>query len=101
MKERESQENNALNKSRKKGTFVGTHEYISPEILNSNDASPLVDIWGLGIIVYEMLHGYTPFRGATEMLTYLNICEGKVKVRSEIEEEAKDFIMDCLKVNFD
>ena len=56
-------------------TFVGTNEYISPEVLNSQSPTPMVDIWGLGIMVYEMFWGKTPFAAATEMLTYINITE--------------------------
>ena len=97
LKEREDQESTFLH--HRKGTFVGTHEYISPEVLNSEDVSPLIDIWGLGIIIYEMLHGHTPFIGETEMLTYINISEGKVKLREGLNQDAADFILKCLKVN--
>lgn len=98
IKERERQEASKFIRGERKGTFVGTHEYISPEVLNSEDADCLVDIWGLGIIIYEMVHGHTPFKGATEMLTYLNICEGKIKFKSDLDEDVKDFILCCLKI---
>jgi len=46
-----------------------------------------------------MIHGHTPFKGATEMLTYLNICEGKIKFKSDLDEDVKNFILCCLKIN--
>jgi 3-phosphoinositide dependent protein kinase-1 len=93
---REDNESTEQEKIKEKGTFVGTHEYISPESLNSEAPTPMVDIWGLGIMVYEMINGHTPFKGATEMLTYLNISEGTIKFRDDIDPIAKDFIIKLL-----
>ena len=42
-------------------TFCGTMEYIAPEILNSSEYSKEVDVWALGILLYELLHGQSPF----------------------------------------
>ena len=96
MQARDQQEQDERTYCQRKGTFVGTHEYISPEVIDSKDPSPMVDIWGLGIVVYELLNGHTPFRGATEMLTYMNISEGKIKYKDDIDLVAQDFIGKCL-----
>jgi 3-phosphoinositide dependent protein kinase-1 len=95
---REDQETTDLETVKEKGTFVGTVEYISPEVLNSESPTPMVDIWGLGIVVYEMITGHTPFSGATEMLTYMNISEGKVKFKNKFDPVAKDFILKLLQL---
>ena len=42
-------------------TFIGTTEYMSPEIVNKKNYSKEIDVWALGILLYEMLHGYSPF----------------------------------------
>ena len=42
-------------------TFCGTYEYMAPEILKENSYNNSVDIWSLGILLYELSHGYTPF----------------------------------------
>lgn len=44
-----------------RGSICGTYEYMSPEILEKNKHSKKLDIWCLGIMLYEMLHGDTPF----------------------------------------
>lgn len=54
-------------------SFVGTEEYVSPEMLRGDGHDFAVDWWALGILVYEMLHGKTPFRGATRKETFYNI----------------------------
>lgn len=43
--------------------IVGTLDYVAPEILRSNAVEPRADIWAFGVILYEMLAGYHPFRG--------------------------------------
>lgn len=93
---KDNNQNNEEEKEKEKGTFVGTHEYISPESLNSEIATPMVDIWGLGIMVYEMINGHTPFKGITEMLTYINISEGTIKFKDDTNPVAKDFILKLL-----
>lgn len=42
-------------------TLVGTATYVAPEILLNKGYDKSVDWWALGILLYEMVHGYTPF----------------------------------------
>lgn len=43
------------------GEAAGTPEYVSPEILQKMPATEKADFWALGIIIFEMLVGFTPF----------------------------------------
>jgi serine/threonine protein kinase len=45
-----------------RGTFCGTAEYMSPEMVNKEEYSKDIDIWSLGILLYEMIHGHSPFK---------------------------------------
>lgn len=54
-------------------SFVGTEEYVSPEMLRATGHEFGVDWWALGILLYEMLYGYTPFKGSTRKETFYNI----------------------------
>ncbi|XP_057419673.1 phototropin-2 isoform X2 [Lotus japonicus] len=54
-------------------SFVGTEEYIAPEIITGAGHSSAIDWWTLGILLYEMLYGRTPFRGKNRQKTFSNI----------------------------
>ena len=54
-------------------SFVGTEEYIAPEVIKGCGHTSAVDWWTLGIFLYEMLHGTTPFKGKNRNTTFSNI----------------------------
>lgn len=78
-------------------TFCGTYEYMAPEIIDNVGYDKKVDIWSLGILLYELLHGHSPFRGDTPSIVFKNIKAGAVKFGSEVSSEAKDLITGILK----
>ena len=53
---------NNLSDNSNRITFCGTFEYMAPEIVNENRYNIEIDVWSLGILLYEILHGYSPFR---------------------------------------
>jgi serine/threonine protein kinase len=55
------------------GDLVGTAEYIAPETLENKVVGNGVDLWALGCILYLLLHGRTPFKDKTDLLTFDNI----------------------------
>ncbi|KAK7261417.1 hypothetical protein RIF29_27727 [Crotalaria pallida] len=64
---------------RASNSFVGTEEYIAPEIITGSGHTSAVDWWALGILLYEMLYGYTPFRGKSRQKTFANILHKDLK----------------------
>ncbi|EEF47983.1 phototropin-2 [Ricinus communis] len=65
-------------------SFVGTEEYIAPEIITGSGHSSAIDWWALGILLYEMLYGRTPFRGKNRQKTFANILHKDLTFPSSI-----------------
>nr|AML78937.1 putative LOV domain-containing protein [Azadirachta indica] len=65
-------------------SFVGTEEYIAPEIITGAGHSSAIDWWALGILLYEMLYGRTPFRGKNRQKTFANILRKDLTFPSSI-----------------
>ena len=88
----------SLKKINKRTTFCGTYEYMAPEVFESEKYDFSVDIWSLGILLYEMYHKKTPFYGSTAFIIYKNIISGNLNFREDIDQNTKDLILGILKV---
>ncbi|XVF21306.1 hypothetical protein REPUB_Repub12eG0079600 [Reevesia pubescens] len=66
-------EHNESDSVEKSNSFVGTEEYVAPEIISGNGHDFAVDWWSLGIVLHEMLYGTTPFRGSNRKETFYRI----------------------------
>lgn len=92
--------------------FVGTAEYVTPELLLIDDeeeedvdipVTKACDLWALGCIIYQMLSGKTPFHGATEYLIFENIkayAKGKQSLFfpetfSDVSKDLISKLLDC------
>ncbi|KAI1300726.1 serine/threonine protein kinase, AGC [Mortierella claussenii] len=60
-------------------SFVGTEEYIAPEVIKGTGHTSSVDWWTLGILIYEMLYGITPFKGRHRDATFHSILHTDVQ----------------------
>lgn len=79
-------------------SFVGTHEYLAPEIVSGEGHGSAVDWWTLGIFIFELFYGVTPFRGMDHELTLANIVARALEFPKEpvIPANAKDLITQLL-----
>ncbi|KAG2714393.1 hypothetical protein I3760_03G024700 [Carya illinoinensis] len=79
-------------------SFVGTHEYLAPEIIRGDGHGSAVDWWTFGIFLYELLHGKTPFKGNGNRETLFNVVGQPLKFQdgSSISFAAKDLIRGLL-----
>ncbi|CAK7329323.1 unnamed protein product [Dovyalis caffra] len=79
-------------------SFVGTHEYLAPEIVSGEGHGSPVDWWTLGIFMFELFYGVTPFRGVDHELTLANIVARALEFPKEpaVPATAKDLISQLL-----
>ncbi|CAI4059377.1 hypothetical protein SKDZ_04G6590 [Saccharomyces kudriavzevii ZP591] len=64
---------NSVNDNQNCASFVGTAEYVSPELLLYNQCGYGSDIWALGCMIYQFVQGHPPFRGENELKTFEKI----------------------------
>mmetsp|Transcript_13388 Transcript_13388/g.37978 ORF Transcript_13388/g.37978 Transcript_13388/m.37978 type:complete len:586 (+) Transcript_13388:329-2086(+) len=63
-------------------SYIGTMEYMAPEIVNGTGHGKSVDWWSVGILLYEMLTGMPPFRAKSQQAIKKQITVGKIKFPS-------------------
>ena len=85
----------------KRMTFCGTVEYMAPEIVGSEKYDFSVDIWSLGILLYELVMGYSPFRSKKEknIMVKIKQCDLVFDKNKNISKECIDLIKGLLDVN--
>ncbi|KAK6907621.1 AGC/PDK1 protein kinase [Kwoniella mangroviensis CBS 8886] len=76
----------------KKRSFVGSADFVSPEVLRNEPASAASDIWAFGCILYQFLTGKPPFRGATDYLTFQKILKREMEFPDGFDEDAKALV---------
>lgn len=72
---------------------------MPPEALKNNIYSIKSDIWSVGVIIYELLHGETPWECKTERELLEKISRIPVSFKSSISDDLRDFIKKCLEVD--
>lgn len=80
-------------------TICGTPEYLPPEMVEQRTHDTSADVWCLGVLLYEMLVGHTPFKSQAKKNMLLNISMCKPKFPLSFPPQAKDLISRMLVKN--
>ena len=84
----------------KRTTVCGTPVYLAPEIINNQGHDEHVDIWCIGVLLFELIAGYSPWGGEDVQTVRYNICRLKIRwPQHDVDEDAKDLISKILKYN--
>ena len=82
-----------------RSTFCGTVEYMAPEIFGSENYDFGVDIWSLGILLYEMVIGHSPFKAKNMKSVILNIKSHDLTYEKPLSHECRNLIEKILNIN--
>ncbi|KAI5292626.1 pkb-activating kinase-like protein, partial [Ascosphaera acerosa] len=73
-------------------SFVGTAEYVSPELLLDKNACKASDLWAFGCIIYQLIAGRPPFKAANEYLTFQKIINLEYEFPAAFPPVARDLV---------
>ena len=77
----------------------GSNEYMAPEVLRGQKYDETCDIWAIGVLLFELLTGYTPFVGNDTSELISNIKKVKIKWPNDFHPLAKNLISKILRLN--
>ena len=80
-------------------TLCGTPDYIAPEVVSTKPYNKSVDWWSFGIIIYEMLAGYTPFYDSNTIKTYEKIMNAPLKFPDYFDPLVQDLLRGLINRN--
>ncbi|KAF7950437.1 hypothetical protein EAE96_007722 [Botrytis aclada] len=83
---------NSEDESTRASSFVGTAEYVSPELLTDKNACKASDLWAYGCIIYQLLAGRPPFKAANEYLTFQKIVSLEYEFPPGFPPAARDLV---------
>ncbi|VDM38483.1 unnamed protein product [Toxocara canis] len=86
-------------KMKRLGSFVGTAQYVSPEVLNGEVVEQACDYWALGVILYQLLTGHHAFHDESEYLIYRKISRASYDVPEDMPLVARNLIAKLLVVD--
>jgi 3-phosphoinositide dependent protein kinase-1 len=90
-----------LKPMKQRSTFVGTAQYISPEVASGRSCGYEADFWALGGIVFQMVSGQPPFRGINEYQILQKINKLQYRFPHGFDETAKDLVKRLLVTEVD
>lgn len=83
----------------RRGTFVGTMNYLAPEMIINNSASMATDIWALGCIIFKLITGNVPFTGTIGPQVYQKILKKELDFPEYLSKNVVSLMDSMLMIN--
>lgn len=80
-------------------SFVGTAEYVSPELLNDKSVGKPCDVWAMGCIIFQMIAGRPPFKATNDYLTFQQVMKVKYAFSAGFPSVVRDLVKRILVAN--
>ena len=79
--------------------FCGTPSYMPPEVVNKESVGTGTDIWSAGVLLYALICGYFPYKGATDKELYRAISSGLFTCPNHVGESTRNFLSGLMQVD--
>lgn len=83
----------------RRNSFVGTAQYVSPEMLKNRISTNMSDLWALGVIVYQMVTNTMPFNAPNEYLIYQKIQNLDYEFPDDFHQNARNLVSSLIKLD--
>lgn len=83
---------------KRRSSFVGTAQFVSPEVLKGEPVQQACDYWALGVIIYQLLTGEHAFHDICEYLIYRRVLNAAYKIPNDFPEVAANIVKKLLVV---
>jgi serine/threonine protein kinase len=80
-------------------TFAGTPDYLAPEVASNEGHDRRVDVWAMGVLAFELLAGFPPFKASSPLKTCERILKLDYRFPEHFSPEARDFIESLLRLD--
>ncbi|XP_053975773.1 serine/threonine-protein kinase 17B-like [Hylaeus volcanicus] len=77
--------------------ILGTPDYVAPEVLNYEPISLATDMWSVGVLLYVLLTGCSPFGGDTKQETFCNISRCRLDFPDDLFEDVSEGARDLMR----
>lgn len=96
MANEENNTDESDSRKKRKNSFVGTAQYVSPELLTDTESTYASDLWAFGCIIFQMISGLAPFQGGSEYLIFQKILKLEYEFPEGFDKTAKSLIEQLL-----